>query len=173
MVYENGALLAQSERFPEGARASVADIDLDLLRQERQRQGTFDDNRRTLAARTDGFRTIELELDPPTGDVGLLRKVDRFPFVPDDEDRLALDCYEAYNIQVSGLEQRLRGHRPAQGRHRRQRAVSTRPTRSSSRPRPWTGSTGPAATSSPSRCPASRRATTRRATRSPSWSRSR
>jgi len=108
MVYENGALLAQSERFPEGPRASVADIDLDLLRQERQRQGTFDDNRRTLAARTDGFRTIELELDPPTGDLGLLRKVDRFPFVPDDEDRLALDCYEAYNIQVSGLEQRLR-----------------------------------------------------------------
>ena len=28
--------------------------------------------------------------------------------MPDDEDRLALDCYEAYNIQVSGLEQRLR-----------------------------------------------------------------
>jgi NAD+ synthase (glutamine-hydrolysing) len=34
--------------------------------------------------------------------------VDRFPFVPDDADRLAQDCYEAYNIQVSGLEQRLR-----------------------------------------------------------------
>ena len=44
---------------------------------------------------------------PPTGDVGLRRKVDRFPFVPDDAERLALDCYEAYNIQVSGLEQRL------------------------------------------------------------------
>ncbi|GAB3872947.1 NAD(+) synthase [Terrabacter terrigena] len=108
MVYENGALLAESERFPDGPRRSVADIDLDLLRQERQRQGTFDDNRRTLAHRTDGFRTIELELSPPSGDIGLLRKVDRFPFVPDDEERLALDCYEAYNIQVSGLEQRLR-----------------------------------------------------------------
>ena len=46
--------------------------------------------------------------DPPAGDIGLLRKVDRFPFVPDDPERLALDCYEAYNIQVSGLEQRLR-----------------------------------------------------------------
>jgi NAD+ synthase (glutamine-hydrolysing) len=34
--------------------------------------------------------------------------VDRFPFVPDDPERLALDCFEAYNIQVSGLEQRLR-----------------------------------------------------------------
>ena len=32
----------------------------------------------------------------------------RFPFVPADPARLAQDCYEAYNIQVSGLEQRLR-----------------------------------------------------------------
>ncbi|WP_323096190.1 NAD(+) synthase [Intrasporangium sp. YIM S08009] len=108
LVYENGALLAESDRFPEGPRRSVADIDLDLLRQERQRQGTFDDNRRTHAARTGEFRTVEVELAPPTGDLGLLRKVDRFPFVPDDPERLALDCYEAYNIQVSGLEQRLR-----------------------------------------------------------------
>ncbi len=28
--------------------------------------------------------------------------------MPDDVERLALDCFEAYNIQVSGLEQRLR-----------------------------------------------------------------
>jgi len=108
MVYENGERLAESERFPEGPRASVVDVDLDLLRQERKRMGTFDDNRRTHAARVGAFRTVDLELDPPTGDLGLLRKIDRFPFVPDDEDRLALDCYEAYNIQVSGLEQRLR-----------------------------------------------------------------
>ena len=108
MVYENGERLAESERFPEGPRASVVDVDLDLLRQERKRMGTFDDNRRTHAARVGAFRTVDLQLDPPTGDLGLLRKIDRFPFVPDDEDRLALDCYEAYNIQVSGLEQRLR-----------------------------------------------------------------
>ena len=30
------------------------------------------------------------------------------PFVPADVDRLNLDCYEAYNIQVAGLQQRLR-----------------------------------------------------------------
>lgn len=108
MVYERGQLLAETERFPEGPRRSVADIDLDMLRQERMRMGTFDDNRRTFAARISDFRTVEFELGPPTGDIGLRRKIDRFPFVPDDEDRLALDCYEAYNIQVSGLEQRLR-----------------------------------------------------------------
>ena len=108
MIYELGELLAETERFPDQPTRAVADIDLMRIGQERLRQGTFDDNRRTLADRTDGFRTIEFELDPPEGDIGLRRAVDRFPFVPDDPARLALDCYEAYNIQVSALEQRLR-----------------------------------------------------------------
>ncbi len=107
MVYECGDLLAESERFPDGPRRAVTDVDLDRIRQERMRQGTFDDNRRTYDERTREFRTVTFDLRPPTGDIGLRRKVDRFPFVPDDPERLALDCYEAYNIQVSGLEQRL------------------------------------------------------------------
>lgn len=108
MVYEAGVLLGQTERFPDGARRTVVDVDLDLIRQERLRQGTFDDNARAYADRLGSFRTIDFTLDPPAGDIGLRRRIDRFPFVPDDPDRLALDCYEAYNIQVSGLEQRLR-----------------------------------------------------------------
>lgn len=107
MVYECGSLLGESERFPDGPRRTVVDVDLDLVRQERMRQVTFDDNRRTHHERVNRFRTVEWELEPPSGDIGLLRKVDRYPFVPDDAERLALDCYEAYNIQVSGLEQRL------------------------------------------------------------------
>ncbi len=106
MVYECGDLLGESERFPDGPRRTVVDVDLDRLRQERLRQGSFDDNRRTHDT-ADDFREIEFALAPPAGDIGLRRKVDRFPFVPDDPARLELDCYEAYNIQVSGLEQRL------------------------------------------------------------------
>ncbi|MER7008763.1 NAD(+) synthase [Dactylosporangium sp. NPDC000555] len=107
MIYENGSLLAETERFPDGDRRSVADIDLDLLRQERQRMGTFDDNRRNRAGRVRDFRRVPFTLDPPDGDLGLRRKIERFPFVPSDVERLALDCYEAYNIQVAGLRQRL------------------------------------------------------------------
>jgi NAD+ synthase (glutamine-hydrolysing) len=107
MVYECGDLLGESERFPDGARRTVVDVDLDRIRQDRLRQGTFDDNRRTHDDRVRGFRTVAFELRAPAGDIGLRRKVDRFPFVPDETERLALDCYEAYNIQVSGLEQRL------------------------------------------------------------------
>ncbi|MCU1649828.1 MAG: synthase (glutamine-hydrolyzing) [Pseudonocardia sp.] len=108
MIYENGVLLAETERFPMGERHSVADVDLDLLRSERLRMGTFDDNRRHHAPRTDSFRQIEFRLDPPAGDIGLRREIERFPFVPADPDRLEQDCYEAYSIQVAGLEQRLR-----------------------------------------------------------------
>jgi NAD+ synthase (glutamine-hydrolysing) len=108
MIYENGVLLAESERFPKGERRSVADVDTDLLRAERLRMGTFDDNRRHHGARVDAFRRVEFVVDPPAGDIGLLREVERFPFVPSDPARLQQDCYEGYNIQVSGLEQRLR-----------------------------------------------------------------
>ncbi len=108
MIWENGALLAESERFPKGVRRSVADVDTELLRSERLRMGTFDDNRRHHRELTESFRRIDFALDPPAGDIGLLREVERFPFVPADPQRLQQDCYEAYNIQVSGLEQRLR-----------------------------------------------------------------
>ncbi|MCV7077780.1 NAD(+) synthase [Mycobacterium szulgai] len=108
MIWENGVLLAQSERFPKGERRSVADVDTELLRSERLRMGTFDDNRRHHRELTESFRRIEFRLDPPSGDIGLLRSVERFPFVPADPQRLQQDCYEGYNIQVSGLEQRLR-----------------------------------------------------------------
>ena len=99
---------AETERFPDGPAPPVADVDLDRLRQERLRQGTFDDNRRALADDHTELPRRRVRAHPPQGDIGLRRKVDRFPFVPDDAERLALDCYEAYNIQVSGLEQRLR-----------------------------------------------------------------
>jgi NAD+ synthase (glutamine-hydrolysing) len=108
MIYENGVLLADAERFPAAGRFITADIDLDLLRQERARMGTFDDNRRTHAGATDDFRRVTFRLDPPAGDFGLHRLVERFPFVPADPARLEQDCYEGYNIQVAGLAQRLR-----------------------------------------------------------------
>ncbi|MGM0384902.1 MAG: NAD(+) synthase [Actinomycetota bacterium] len=107
MIHENGRLLAEGERFSQVACRTVADIDVDLLRQERIRQGTFDDNRRVHAATVARFRNVGFRLDPPCGDIGLRRQVDRFPFVPDDPALLAQDCYEAFNIQVSALQQRM------------------------------------------------------------------
>ncbi len=106
-IFENGVLLAEGERFRQGGQITFADVDLDLLRQERASMGTFDDNRRDVAARGGCYRRIAFSLRPPLTDIGLVRSVERFPFVPSDEMRLAQDCYEAYNIQVAGLVQRL------------------------------------------------------------------
>ncbi|WP_417564292.1 NAD(+) synthase [Microbacterium sp.] len=105
MIFECGDQLAETERFPDGPRRSVADVDLDRIRQDRLRQGTFDDNR--LVEDAGAPLRIEVLLEPPTDDIGLRRQLDRFPFVPDDPARLAQDCYEAFNIQVSGLVQRM------------------------------------------------------------------
>ena len=123
LVYENGELLGTTERFPDGPRATVIDVDIEGLRAERLRQGTFADNARTLSSPVAGaptaattftdpaaFRRIGIcaaDLAAPRTDIGLRRRVDRFPFVPDDPARLAQDCYEAYNIQVAALVQRL------------------------------------------------------------------
>ncbi len=103
-VFENGATLAETARFPTEDQAAVADIDLDLLAQERLQMGSFDTNRRRNAR---AFRTIGFQLNPPDTDIGFLRAFERFPFVPADTERLEQDCYEAYNIQVSGLMQRM------------------------------------------------------------------
>ena len=104
-VFENGNTLAETERFPIADQAAIADIDLDMLAQERLQMGSFDTNRRRHAR---PFRRIGFAVGAPAGDVGFRRKVDRFPFVPADQARLEQDCYETYNIQVSGLAQRLR-----------------------------------------------------------------
>jgi NAD+ synthase (glutamine-hydrolysing) len=106
-IFENGVLLAEGERFRQDGTITVADVDLDLLRQERVAMGTFHDNRAdaTKGAR---HRNIQFSVLPPNDDIGFYRAVERFPFVPSDESRLQQDCYEAYNIQVAGLVQRLR-----------------------------------------------------------------
>jgi NAD+ synthase (glutamine-hydrolysing) len=104
-VFENGNTLAETERFPVADQAAIADIDLDMLGQERLQMGSFDTNRRRHAR---AYRRIRFAVGAPAGDVGFRRKVERFPFVPADVSRLEQDCYEAYNIQVSGLAQRMR-----------------------------------------------------------------
>jgi NAD+ synthase (glutamine-hydrolysing) len=107
-IYENGVLLAESERFRQDGQITTADVDLDLLRQDRAQMGTFNDNARAHAEGGASWRRIGFALQPPSEDIAFLRKVERFPFVPDDPERLDQDCYEAYNIQVSGLVQRMR-----------------------------------------------------------------
>ncbi len=107
VVYEAGALLAKAPRFADAPQLVVTDVDLGRVAAERLRQGSFGDCADVeQAARS--FRRSPFALKPAQGDLGLLRDVARFPFVPNDEARLAELCFEAFNIQAHGLMQRLR-----------------------------------------------------------------
>lgn len=112
-IFENGVLLAESERFPTGAQAVVADIDLTLLRHERAQVGSFSDCAAMAGPAQVLWRSIGFTLAPPVSDLGLLRPLSRFPFVPADPARLEQDCFEAFTIQVSALKQRLKSCRAA------------------------------------------------------------
>lgn len=108
IIFENGDLLARAPRFAQEPQLICADLDLGRLVAERLRQGSFGDCADVEAGATI-FRRVAFDLAPARDrDLGLMRDVARFPFVPDDETRLAELCFEAFNIQAHGLEQRLR-----------------------------------------------------------------
>ncbi|HMB53467.1 MAG TPA: NAD(+) synthase, partial [Thermoanaerobaculia bacterium] len=109
LLYENGELLAESERFADAPSLTVADLDLDRLRQDRMRMNSFGDNAADLAARCGGFRfrRVGFQLEPPAAEIALERTVDRFPYVPAEAASCDERCSEAYHIQVHGLMQRL------------------------------------------------------------------
>ena len=104
-IHELGALLADNERFSMENHLTVVDVDVAMLGAERRRTGTFGDcARRELEGHE--YQTVMFEAGER--DQGaLIRPLDRFPFVPDDPERLDQDCYEAFNIQVQGLMRRL------------------------------------------------------------------
>jgi NAD+ synthase (glutamine-hydrolysing) len=106
-IFEIGDMLAETERFSATPEMAVADVDLGRIRQERMRTNTFGDNARLLAESAPPFRRVAFDFAAPAGDLELCRAVERFPFVPSDPAMLADNCYEAYNIQIQGLAQRL------------------------------------------------------------------
>ena len=123
LIYEDGELLAESERFADHEQIIVADIDTERLAQSRMRQTSFNDAAALHRSQLAAVRTVDFEFQIPhvsTGGVDggvqavapglerLQREIERFPFVPSDAVRRDEQAYEAYNIQVHGLMQRLR-----------------------------------------------------------------
>jgi NAD+ synthase (glutamine-hydrolysing) len=108
LIYENGELLAESERFLEDSHLVLADVDLERLSRERMRLTTFGQSVRRHADEVSNFEVVtiglKLPLDRP---LALARKVERFPYVPSDPRRRDERCTDVYNIQVQALMQRL------------------------------------------------------------------
>ena len=108
MIYENGNLLAESERFGNAAQVICAELDLDRLAQDRMRMTSFSQNARTHRDRVTAFRRVPFPVASVKKKILLNRTYPRFPYIPADPDRRDQRCYEAYNIQVQGLAQRLK-----------------------------------------------------------------
>ena len=107
-IFECSDLLAETERFSPDPEMAVADVDLGRIRQERMRTNSFGDNARATGSQSMPFRTIAFDFAAPEEPLELCRAVERFPYVPADPAMLREKCYEAYNIQVQGLAQRLK-----------------------------------------------------------------
>ena len=106
-IYENGVLLAETTRFATGQQVVTGDVDLERLAQDRMRLTSFNDTVGEYRERLRALRRIEFDFQVPSGDVALEREVERFPYVPHGVAERDERCYEAYNIQVHGLAQRL------------------------------------------------------------------
>ncbi len=108
MVYENGALVAESARFRYQSQLITAELDLQRLAQERMRQNSFGQSMQRHQAELTRFRRIAFDVEfPASGRLLCRRQIDRFPYVPSDPALRDRRCYEAYNIQVQGLVKRL------------------------------------------------------------------
>jgi NAD+ synthase (glutamine-hydrolysing) len=108
LIYENGELLAESERFEDGGHLILADVDLDRLLLDRMRMTSFQDCAARHSAQTTAFREVSFDLGPLPAATGLKRRLPRFPYVPPDAAERDERCFEAFQIQVAGLVQRLR-----------------------------------------------------------------
>lgn len=103
LIYENGNLLARSERFSFEEQLTISEIDVEHLRAERRMNTTFAASKGCCAAPEAIRITTEYT---NAKDLQLTRTFAPHPFVPKG---CALDerCEEVFSIQVSGLAQRL------------------------------------------------------------------
>ena len=108
MIYENGDVLAEAERFAIGEQLISCDIDLDRIVSDRASTSSYGDSIHDHRRRLMRMRRIELELGVEgAGTVPLRRRIERFPYVPADPISRTERCEEVYSIQVRGLETRL------------------------------------------------------------------
>lgn len=103
LIYENGALLAEGERFATTAQMKTAQIDIERLRGERRNNTTFTAAQHLL--RDETIHIVDMEHTTPR-DFVLDRQVDAHPFIP-SSGNMERSCNEIFSIQVMGLAKRL------------------------------------------------------------------
>ncbi|PKM87913.1 MAG: NAD(+) synthase [Firmicutes bacterium HGW-Firmicutes-12] len=108
LICENGQLLVASERFSRSSQLCYAEIDLDILNHDRQVNKSFSDT----SEFENGLGKVKIVEFAFVGQIvsekeGLLRHLNKNPFVPQDKSTFEARCREIFNIQVAGLVKRM------------------------------------------------------------------
>lgn len=100
MIYENGVLLEEAERFSLDPQMKIGQIDIERLRSERRTNSTYVNAQRgNNALIVDALPTENIPFT-------LLRKIDPHPFIPASSD-MQHSCEEIISIQSCGLAKRI------------------------------------------------------------------
>lgn len=99
VVAENGALIAEGERFSRENVITYADLDIEKLNSQRCNNISFENSNEAI-----GFSKIEM--GNCANDLKY-RFVDPHPFVPADDAKRKERCKEIFAIQASGLAKRI------------------------------------------------------------------
>ncbi len=100
IIAENGRILATADRFSLSEQLTIADIDIELLRNHRVRKTTF------AKGDMESLHQSKIDLNIRYTKK-LYRSFDPAPFVPADLAERSLRCEEIFAIQSGGLIQRL------------------------------------------------------------------
>ena len=100
MIFENGHLMAEGERFSLQPQLQMAQIDVERLRSERRKNTTFINAQRHATAQMVECCPVEPR------EFRLTRTINPHPFIPQPEDMQAA-CEEILSIQVMGLAKRM------------------------------------------------------------------
>ena len=100
MIFENGKILVEGERFSFQPQIQIGQIDIEKLRTERRQNTTFINAQR-------GAHALNIPAKAVTPkEFVLIRDIDAHPFIPKSGD-MQTRCEEILNIQVAGLAKRL------------------------------------------------------------------
>lgn len=102
LISENGALVAESERFLDESNILYAEIDTERLTNDRAKNTSFMEGAISKRFRKVFFKLKEITL------AQLYRVIDSSPFVPSDIKKRDLRCSEIFAIQTTGLGKRLK-----------------------------------------------------------------
>lgn len=104
MIYENGKLLCECERFALQSQLITAQIDIESLRSDRRNNTTFVNAQRRMIY--ENIHVCNADAVTSTRDFILERTVNPHPFIPTN-DSMEASCEEIFNIQVMGLAKRI------------------------------------------------------------------